>query len=1182
MYLSHLEIIGFKSFADKTVFTFKNGLSAIVGPNGSGKTNFVDAIRWVLGEQKTSVLRSDAMENVIFSGAKNRKPLGMAEVTITIQNNKKILPSEFEEVSIARRLYKDGESQYLINKVPARLKDIVNLFMDTGLGADSYSVIELKMIESILNGNPAERRDIIEEAAGVKKFKFNKKEATRKLQNVELDFERLNDILQEVEKNVNSLSRQASKTRRYNNFITELKELELQVFSFELSRYASALEQKEQQKEAILLKSKEIQKSVKEYEDYMISLKNGFRKIDEEFQHISHEQLKLNSTFSNLDNLINITEEKIKNIDKSLDQSEQEIQNSTKNLERYHQNRSNLIQSLEKLTKDEFAFKEDIHSFQNELKELRQQVNDQQMLLNNTSAELNEYKSKQNYEKSILSHNSQNKARLQGRIDEEKKKIENFESQVAVLRKNLENNINLINQTKEEIDIASKNLSDAISKKTEIEKLLEKLKNEEIEKKNLLKTFQNEKNFLENIAITDDTTKFLLKNNNWIYNTEKILFGEVLSTQDKYKKAINSILKDHLSYFLINNINEAKSAINALKNSKQGKTGFIILDTNKDDIIPQKDLPQSEGIIGWLSEFIQTKDEYSPLVHKFFDSILLVENLDIANKIIEQTDIKQVVTIDGSIITSDKIIYGGGDSEDKNSLLLGRRNRIQELEMEISHLTGDIEKIQNDLKMLQTNFSELKISEKEQKYANLNRKLNELEKEKIQLENKIQNQQNSFLQIQENIAHYTKEIDDLIAEASNSEEMLEELAQIIEECTSKLGDEQSNFADLQNELDELNVKIRQKEISLARLQSDIKHSQDELLTIERSIKNTENFIENKQKDIANNRIAKQTLNKNLAANIKEKEELVNELEKIQFKQDEIAQNRQSLQQRINQYEESLENLRKSEQTQVSQLHNIDLEIANIQAKIENIKTLAREQYQLDFDNVSLDYFQTVEDNFDIDSAKISIALLKEKISALGNVNFQALEDYEEQKQRLDFLINQKKDLENSQKTLNETIDEINKIAEERFRNTFENVRRNFTMLFKDIFGEESEADLYLEGNNLMESNVSIIAKPPFKKPSSIDLLSAGEKTLTAIALLFAIYLEKPSPFCILDEVDAPLDDTNIDKFINLLKKFSVERDIQFIVITHNKRTMEAADTLYGLTMEEQGATKVVSVHLEKT
>jgi len=1181
MYLSRLEIIGFKSFADKTVFTFNNGLSAIVGPNGSGKTNFVDAIRWVLGEQKTSVLRSDVMENVIFNGSKNRKPLGMAEVSITIQNNKKILPSEFEEVSITRRLYRDGESQYLINKVPARLKDIVNLFMDTGLGADSYSVIELKMIESILNGNPAERRDIIEEAAGIKKFKQNKKDASRKLQNVESDLERLKDILQEIEKNVNSLSRQASKTRRYNNFISELKELELKAFSYELSHFAQTLIEKNDQKSLINVKISEIHKNINEYEEFLATLKSDFKKVDDEYQTLSKEQLALNSTFSDLNNSINITEEKLKNLEKSINQSQKEIENSTQNIEKNRNNQQNIIQSIEKLRQDQTKIQEEISTLQGNSRELQIELNAQQTILNNINSQLNEYKSKLNFEKSTIARNTQNKSKFEARIVDDERKVANFENQIEILKKNLSENINLINKTKQELEIAKNNLAEAITKKNEIEKYRDKLKNEELEKKSILNTIQNEKNFLENIAINDETTKFLLKNQNWITSTEKILFGEIISVDEKYKKAVNSILREYLSYFLISNSDDALNAIEILKNSKQGKAGFIILGENTVNKNVQK-FASGDGIIGWLSDFIQTKDEFRHLIEKFFNSTLLIENVKDANKILAKYDIEQIVTIDGIVIRRNDVIYGGGNAEDKNSLLLGRRNRIQELDLKIADITFEINQIQKELKDQQTHLSELNISEIEKNTTNLNKKLNDFEKEKIQIENKIQNEKNSFSQVDENIQNYKKEIEGLIEEIDNSEENIQSFTQKIEELSENFEDEKSKYSDLREEFDELNSTIKQKEITLARLQSDLKHSESELESIEKSIKNTEYFIESKQKEITNNRQTKQILNDKLTKAIKEKENLVESLEQIRIKHSKTAQQRQNLQAQMEQYEESLENLRKTEQNQITLLHNIELEIANIQSRIENIKTLAREQYQLDFDNVSLNYFQTAEQDFNLESAKSSISSLKEKISALGNVNFQALEDYEEQKQRLDFLINQKNDLENSQKTLNETINEINTIAEERFKTTFENVRRNFTMLFKDIFGQESEADLYLEGDNLLESNVSVVAKPPFKKPSSIDLLSAGEKTLTAIALLFAIYLEKPSPFCILDEVDAPLDDTNIDKFINLLKKFSIERDIQFIIITHNKRTMEAADTLYGVTMEEEGVTKIVSVHLEKT
>jgi chromosome segregation protein len=1188
MHLSKLEIIGFKSFADKTTLTFNSGLSSIVGPNGSGKTNFVDALRWVLGEQKTSVLRSESMDNVIFNGSKNRKPLGLAEVSITIQNTRKMLPTEFDEINITRRLFRDGESQYLINKVPARLKDIVSLFMDSGLGTDSYSVIELKMIEDILSGNPSDRRSIFEEAAGIKKYKLNKKEATKKLQDVVLDIERLNDITSEVQKNVASLSRQASKTKRYNSLIAELKNMEIMLFSFELITFKNKILEKRDwennQKQKILVSETEI----KENESFLLNLKNEYNKFDEEYQKITKIELDINNQLSNLNNSIALNQEKIKSIDDTQKSINREIDDSSDFLQRNENNLERLTKEINDLTNKKGSLNQELEDILIIGKEISANFKSKEPAVLNLQSSINELKSKINYNNSIIQRNLQNKEKIIRKIQEEKRlqtslnpQIEEQENIVVTKKIKLDEQIGNLNN-------ATELLKDLVTKKSEFEKQMEVIRNEEFELKALLQKSISEKNFLESIVINDETSKFLLKNKDWNKSNEKILFGEVINVDDKYKKALNMAIDEAISSFIINDFQVAKEAIHILNSSKQGSAHFLLNKDNSEQIAPTLNLQNENGVLGYLSDFVETKQEFKNILNKLTNRILLVENFEIAKRIYTDKDlisdgIEKIVTLNGEVITPNGIIRGGGESAFSKAQIIGRRNKIQKLSADIDKFKFQIEQKQLAFKELQTGIWQFDIPDKENKIKILEKEINSLEREIAQTQLKIQSLQNNQNSITSNITQLDIELQDLDKEIANSQNEIDILNEQLAEIQGKYAIEKSKLEGLRADVDKWNNTSKQKEIEIVQLQSELKFKENELQKVKNSIENNKKRINDKRIESQNNSVIKQHLIEKVEQDIKTKEKIIEEVENIKNQKEQTYHKRKNTQEQVNQYELTIENLRKVNQNLNNELHNLEIEIASLATKIEGIDELARGQYDLEIE----EYIRTnqISDEnfkeFDPNSYRKDIALTKEKISALGNVNFQALEDYEEQKQRLDFLLTQLNDLTNSQAVLNETIAEINKVAIEKFLKTFEQIRTNFNEMFKTLFGQEGEADLKLEGDSPLEASVYITAKPPFKKPSSIDSLSAGEKTLTAIALLFAIYLVKPSPFCVLDEVDGPLDDNNIDRFVSLVRKFSEERDIQFILITHNKKTMEAADTLYGITMEEEGVSKIVSVKLEK-
>jgi len=1182
MYLSKLEIVGFKSFADKITLSFQDGLCAIVGPNGVGKTNFVDAIRWVLGEQKTSVLRSETMENVIFNGSKNRKQLGMAEVSITIINNKKILPSEFDEINIARRLYRDGDSQYLINKQNARLKDIQNLFMDSGLGADSYSVIELKMIENLLNGNVLERREIFEEAAGIKKFKQNKKEASKKLQVVSLDIDRINDILQEVQKNVNSLSRQASKTKRYNNLINELRQLELNYSAFELLNNKSKLDIFENQYIVLNQNLSKLEKEISEIEKFQAEIKLNFKKTDEQYQSLIKQEIEVNAQLSDANNSIKINEEKIRNIENFQNSLSKEIEDSKNYISKNTQNIENLRVEYQNLLKNQA----DLENKLNHEKDKESNINSEFIVVQkNLTAKQNtigELKNRKNYLLSIIQKNKSSIEKIQKRIEEENQKILRYNQQIEELNQLIENHKIQRNHLSEKATILRTKLKELQLAKTESEKIIENSREEELNLKKKLNEKQVEKKFLESIVVTDESIKTLLSNDEWIDGKERIMFGEIIIIDEKYKHPALVALEDAISAIIVNDLSDIESGIQILRDKKKGLANFVFKQ-NDDKVVIDKSIINENGVLGYLSDFIDIKEEFGDYLKQIAQDILIVEDVNVAIDVITKYKLEKVVTLDGVVFNKNGIIRGGSESFSQKEAIIGRKNKINRLSKEIDELERKIVGLQEIIKQEQSKIWNYAIPDLENELKNIEKQIN-------LVENDINSQINRIEIIKNSNQNSNATLNQLINESQEISQEKTEFSEEIDSIDSGLEVLESEFELIQNEYNTLKYKldkqikeIRILEIDLAKNTETLKHINSEIEKLTALTENAKKRMQSKQEELRSNAETKKVLQNQMIESFEQRNQLQLILDELQQNKQVFELQRKKHQEQINQYDITLNQYRKNYQKLQTDLHQIDIEKAAIHTKIQTIQQLVQEQYQIDIQEYIQQNQLTTDqvNHFDFETSKNEIIQIKEKIAALGNINFQALEDFEEQKKRLDFLLTQMNDLENSKKTLTDTIDEINKIAVEKFTTTFEQIRQNFKHLFKLLFGEDGEADITLEGQNVLEAGIYISAKPPFKKPSSIDLLSAGEKTLTAIALLFAIYLVKPSPFCILDEVDAPLDDNNIDKFVNLIKKFSKEKDIQFILITHNKRTMEAADVLYGLTMEEEGVTKVVSVKLEK-
>ena len=1173
MYLSKLDIVGFKSFAQKTNFTFSEGLSALVGPNGCGKTNIVDAIRWVLGEKKASVLRSDVMENVIFNGTKTRKPLGMAEVVLTIENNRNLLPIEYNQVTIARRLYRSGDSEYLLNKTKCRLRDILDLFLDTGMGSDSYSVIELKMVEAILSGRVDERRAMFEEAAGIKKYKIRRKETARKLDSVRLDLERVQDIVEEVRKNVNSLSRQAAKTRRYNKLTEELKDVEIKLFMHEFDNIRNI-------KNTLSDDLNELNKNKIKFEFEITSEERSIGQLKEKLHTVSKDYHSSSETEKSLNNQLAYSKEKLaakKEKLSSYDTTKSLLLTQIEETELKIKDTEFLIQKNESELE---ALKSQISEAEKEL-ELKIAARDEaaayvtQLRENTGSAneEVLELQNRLNSIKSVVDRNNSKKQSVENKIQRIHEEKNSLEEQKEELARDLDSMKGRLAELETDLSTAETELATEEERKTSLQTALDNLRDELSDKKNIISSKKASVEFLEGLVDTNESSKFLLKKENWDTELEKLLLGELVGADEEHRIAVDAALGEYAHSFVVDTKQSAFDAINALKEKVKGRASFIIKEN-----IPEINAPKEinfEGCYGYISEIVRTDDDIRHALRGMLGNTVLVSDGKTALEIIAAGLTERAVTLTGEVVENNGYLKGGSISK-KEGQSIGKKERLNKLAKEIAAIQNEIhdietesDEIRDEINSIDINELKGKVKHAENEINSINHKINQTELKETAIEDKlslsdinIETFQSEITEIDNENSKFVLELEELESEISTSKESyqstLNALAKAEEELNAKDLDAKNK------EIDKINIsaEIRNKDNLISGLKKELESS-------EIKIKAKKDELDSGEEDKEQLQIETNQLIEEIAVLDKNKDETTNRTEQLEMEKD-------SLQEQYEQYSDMLSVKRRDMDKIKEKIHEKDVRLSELNVKLENIANKVTEDHQIDLNEVEF----TPEPDFSVENAKNEVSSIKDSLSKLGNVNFMALEEFEQQSSRLEFYDKQMEDLTESEKTLQETMEEINNAAEQNFRETFIKIRENFKHLFQTLFGEEGEADIKLSTeDNPLESDIEIIAKPPYKRPHSIEMLSGGEKTLTAIALLFGIYLVKPSPFCILDEVDAPLDDNNIGKFINLIKKFSNET--QFLIVTHNKGTMEAADTLYGVTMQEDGVSKVVSVKVDE-
>jgi chromosome segregation protein len=1176
MQLAKLEIKGFKSFADKIVINFDEGITGIVGPNGCGKSNVVDSIRWVLGEQKTSALRSEKMENVIFNGTSGRSPLQMAEVSLTINNTKNILPTEYSQVTITRRLYRSGDSEYLLNGVTCRLKDITNLFMDTGIASNSYAIIELGMVDDLLNDKDHSRRSLFEEAAGISKFKKRKKETLRKLEDTDADLERVEDLLFEIEKNMKSLEKQAKQTENYYKIKEEYKEKSITLAKLVMNQHKdkfNTIQQKiqeesdrkvaltsdtaekeaqiEQAKADLLIKEKTLSTRQKSINEFVASIRHY-----ESEKQIKNERLRyLNDRAGNL-------REQIDQDKKSNERARFSIQSLESEKESAEIILKEITEKLDHLKSEYETQKSATLTLQAEVDALRQAQREKQeeSFQVNKAVEIREIQVssfKQELERTATDTSKQS-ASL---VEFEKKLVE---LQEEINRKN--NELALLKQEEE----------DTLGRITSMEKTIEMIREEMTSISRKLDARQNEynltKSLVENLEGFPEAIKFLKKK----IAKNAPLLSDILTCPEEYRVPIENYLEAYLNYYIVEREAEAYEAINILSDAAKGKANFFILDSfEKFEPTPTRIYDNAFP----ATQIIEFDPKYRKLMSFILDRVYVYEG-DI--KGIPPDDDNTFITKSGKL-TKRRFSISGGSVGLFEGKRIGRAKNLEKLEKEIRELTGKLNETRESLLQRQTDLEKLRDHTLRHEIETLQNTIRQINEEHVSVRTKreqfSQMLSNSDLRredILEKIDSLLKELDELKPKAQQLNHEVLQHETRMSEITDNLAAESDLLSQKSAAYNEQNIFFHQQENRVKSIDQEIRFKQESME--QSSVRIELNVEELKKNEEEAKHIVEttQTNDTELITMYTQKEDMEKGLSEAEKEYYEARGN-------IDQVEKDLREVQHTRNTIDNLLMELQNQLSDSKLHLNSVKERLSVEFNVDLDTVAGQLTaEELEALASLDEEKLrnDVGRIRERLDNMGPINPMAMEAYTEIKERSDFIIAQKDDLMKAKESLLNTISEIESAASVTFMEAFNQIRDHFKRVFRSLFNEEDDCDLKLiEPDNPLESEIDIIAKPKGKRPLTINQLSGGEKTLTATALLFSMYLLKPAPFCIFDEVDAPLDDANIDKFNNIIRSFS--KDSQFVIVTHNKRTMTSTDVIYGITMVEKGVSKVVPVDLRE-
>ena len=1181
MRLEKIVLNGFKSFADKTDFVFDSSITAIVGPNGCGKSNVVDAVKWVLGEQSVKSLRSGQMADVIFSGSSSRKPLGAAEVSLLISNpdgtGTRQLPIEADEVQVSRKIYKSGESEYRINNRICRLKDIRELFMDTGIGTRAYSILEQGQIEQLISASKTDRRFIFEEAAGISKYKAHKKEALRKLERTEQNLLRLADILGEVAKRLRSVKLQAGKARNYLQYTQKLKELQV---NYSLVEYAKNHTQMKEKGTALDELGEQFGRLAAEVarQDSLIST------LGEEIIETEH---KLNHTDNSLVSVRSKIEQRLQRIDflrtriselqereKSAREKIEKLREQKnlfeKNSAQYNSELANCEQMLDEKSRAVEQIHEAIQQVNAECASLEAHLEDEKSgiidMVRRTAQLHNEVQSISVYRNNL----STQKDRLAGRAETAHAELEQLLTEKAQHNARLSDIEKVLGELEESLESKRKKTEELDGSLTVDNKRL-------AHSKEVRSALNSELTILTDMERRCEGLKAGVRrilqersiDNKFDY-VEGIL-AETIETDVEYANAVEAVLEGQTDALVINSTSRMLDDIETIQNL-DGRVNFICLD-KIEPFVDKKDWSELASVKGRLVEFVKFDSKYAPLAWKLLGKTLVVDSLQEAVELAEKAgDEFKFVTLKGEFLSSDGTIKLGPLG--RASGLISRKSRLRQLQETIDNIASEVAAIESQIE--KNNQTKAHLDELCQ---DLRTAIYEANTEKMQVSSKLSVIEENTKRLRQEEPLLVSEIDLLAEQIAqsvqkeyDSKQKLEELEEVnsqrtahIEELEAKYAEQKQQQQTFVDRLTDLKVALGQiteqskalKQIILS-LQSQMHENRTAAGTAQEEIQNCSEQCLQAQRDILNCEAGVSEMFVEKEKNQESSRLLHKEIERL------LEERKQT---------EELVRLRRAEKEETEQkINELKIELSQLEVKQQDLVERVQEQLQIDLAEAYENYR---DEEVDWDKIKEQIAELRGKIERLGNVNIDAIDEQETLEKRHNFLSSQVQDLNSSRAQLQQLINRLNKKSKEKFSQTFEEIRGHFQEIFRKLFGG-GKADIILEdAEDILESGIEVIARPPGKETRSISLLSGGEKSMTAIALLFAVFKTKPSPFCFLDEVDAALDEANNERFNMLLREF--QKDSQFIIITHAKRTMSIADVLFGITMQIRGVSKKISV-----
>jgi chromosome segregation protein len=1205
MKLKKLEIAGFKSFYEKESIEFPPGISAVVGPNGCGKSNVVDAIRWVMGEQSLKQLRGKSKEDIIFSGTSGKPPLNMAEVSLTLSNDNGNAPEElkdFTEINLTRRLYRSGETAYLLNRQPCRLKDIHNVFLGSGLGAKSYAVIQQGNIGAITEASPEERRYFIEEAAGTTRYKNRKTEALRKVQITNQNLLRVNDILAEIKRQMASLKRQARKAEIYNNYQVRIKALDVHLGILYYDDYSEQIEKTDslikELKDADIGHTSELKKLDAAIEEIKLNRWQKNQEIAEQKSQKYDTQRDIDRTENDLAHLRN-------EIDR-LDREATALEEARKELVRKNED---MLSEISQVEQENLQLKSEIEKARQNLQQRRQSSEEISEKLNRLNREIEsgrahllDLTSREIQYKNIYQNAASNKESLQRRLkraDEEEMLAQN---QISETRAKESLARNQLDSLKQEIDTQNETIrvsrnqldekSTALAGQVKLAQTLELERNTAKSQYNTLKKMEDNFEWYRDgvkaimrarTSKADDSSSPLPPISQETAANVLDLMADVIESDPAYETAIEAVLGESLQYIVVTDQATGMQAIDYLQTHEAGRSGFIPLSAVRPISDDDSKTPNPSLL---LLNHITVKAGFEKAAQALLGDVILTETIQQALDLFNQNGkVQRIVTKNGDVISPKGVLVGG--SKDKLSGILAKKHEIKELERRGAELTQKLESARNDQYELESEVQNLESTMQKQ----IEQK-NRLTEDEIEAEKALYKTGEDLKNARRHLEIVQLEQEQLSGEASDIDDEMTKyntaIAKISDEIHAAqrtVAETSQEISDVSSQMEEFNQTVVDLKMQLTALSAKLENSSNSLKRLKEFHEDGLMRLEQLSREINHKRQKEESSKLHITGHEEKLSGMYGAIKQLDESIDRDEVDYQQIDARLKDSDSKISDIKSRREKSLEKFRTLELELSQLQLKRDNTANRLEERYQSGFEYLKSEFSQddaarAIIADMTIEEMETDLKSSREKIAKILDVNLGAIKEYEQLKDRFDFLETQRDDLFKAIEDLHKVIKKINQITQQKFIETFKNINEKLMEVFPRLF-DGGEAKLVLiEPEKPLESGVELMIHPPGKKLTRLSLLSGGEKALSAIAFIFSIFLIKPASFCLLDEIDAPLDDANVFRFNNLLQ--IIGENSQIIVITHNKRTMEFADMLFGITMEQKGISKVVSVNFART